>query len=158
MNDPATGNWIVYNGGGSTTFRKVRAKLERHTVHFSGHSDTEVILKAYGHWGEKVSRRISWNVCLRNLGTRKRPSPVRGLADANGNQAALLPLVGPLLSFSLPRSALFWETGPCAARNRFRGPCELSHFWVALRSENTLIEGSKFTSARMLSHLGGRDR
>src|ERR1700720_3253953 len=52
MNDPATGNWIVYNGE-VYNFREVRAKLERERVHFSGHSDIEVILKAYGQWGEK---------------------------------------------------------------------------------------------------------
>jgi asparagine synthase (glutamine-hydrolysing) len=52
MNDPATGNWIAYNGE-VYNFREIRAKLEREKVYFSGHSDTEVILKAYGQWGEK---------------------------------------------------------------------------------------------------------
>ena len=52
MNDPATGNWVVYNGE-VYNFREVRAKLEREGLHFSSHSDTEVILKAYGHWGEE---------------------------------------------------------------------------------------------------------
>ena len=52
MNDPATGNWIVYNGE-VYNFREVRAKLERDKVYFSGRSDTEVILKAYAQWGEK---------------------------------------------------------------------------------------------------------
>jgi asparagine synthase (glutamine-hydrolysing) len=52
MNDPATGNWIVYNGE-LYNFREVRAKLERAGLHFSSLSDTEVILKAYAHWGEK---------------------------------------------------------------------------------------------------------
>ena len=51
MNDPATGNWIVYNGE-VYNFREVRANLERQNVYLSGHSDTEVILKAYGRWGE----------------------------------------------------------------------------------------------------------
>jgi asparagine synthase (glutamine-hydrolysing) len=52
MNDPATGNWIVYNGE-VYNFREVRAKLEREGLHFSSLSDTEVILKAYAHWGEE---------------------------------------------------------------------------------------------------------
>ena len=52
MNDPAAGNWIVYNGE-VYNFREVRAKLERTGLHFHSNSDTEVILKAYGHWGEK---------------------------------------------------------------------------------------------------------
>jgi len=51
MNDPASGNWIVYNGE-IYNFREVRAKLERERVHLNGLSDTEVILKAYGLWGE----------------------------------------------------------------------------------------------------------
>ncbi len=51
MNDPATGNWIVYNGE-VYNFREVRAKLEREGAHFTSHSDTEVILQAYGRWGE----------------------------------------------------------------------------------------------------------
>src|ERR1700734_3442014 len=52
MNDPATGNWIVYNGE-VYNFREVREKLVQEGLRFSSYSDTEVILKAYGHWGEK---------------------------------------------------------------------------------------------------------
>ncbi len=52
MHDPVTGNWIVYNGE-IYNFREVREKLERARQHFRSHSDTEVILKAYVHWGEK---------------------------------------------------------------------------------------------------------
>jgi asparagine synthase (glutamine-hydrolysing) len=52
MNDPSTGNWIVYNGE-VYNFRDVRSKLERSGLHFSSTCDTEVILKAYAYWGEK---------------------------------------------------------------------------------------------------------
>ncbi|MFZ1005865.1 MAG: asparagine synthase (glutamine-hydrolyzing) [Candidatus Sulfotelmatobacter sp.] len=52
MNDPSSGNWIVYNGE-VYNFREVRAKLERERVYLNSLSDTEVILKAYGLWGEQ---------------------------------------------------------------------------------------------------------
>jgi asparagine synthase (glutamine-hydrolysing) len=52
MNDPATGNWIVYNGE-VYNFREVREKLEQAGELFRSSSDTEVILKAYAHWGER---------------------------------------------------------------------------------------------------------
>jgi asparagine synthase (glutamine-hydrolysing) len=51
MNDPASGNWIVYNGE-VYNFREIRTKLERAGLHFNSASDTEVILKAYAQWGE----------------------------------------------------------------------------------------------------------
>ncbi|HUE52250.1 MAG TPA: asparagine synthase (glutamine-hydrolyzing) [Terriglobales bacterium] len=52
MQDPETGNWITFNGE-IYNFREVRRKLEQGGVEFRSHSDTEVLLKAYGHWSER---------------------------------------------------------------------------------------------------------
>jgi asparagine synthase (glutamine-hydrolysing) len=50
MQDRDTENWIAYNGE-IYNFREIRSELESHGVTFNSHSDTEVILKAYGKWG-----------------------------------------------------------------------------------------------------------
>ena len=52
MHDPNTGNWIVYNGE-IYNFREIRQKLEKQGVQFRSQSDTEVVFKAYGFWGEE---------------------------------------------------------------------------------------------------------
>jgi asparagine synthase (glutamine-hydrolysing) len=52
MQDPLTGNWIVYNGE-IYNFRDVRKELEQTGAGFFSQSDTEVLLKAYARWGEK---------------------------------------------------------------------------------------------------------
>jgi asparagine synthase (glutamine-hydrolysing) len=50
MHDPASGNWIAYNGE-IYNFREVRDELTKLGTNFTSHSDTEVILKAYARWG-----------------------------------------------------------------------------------------------------------
>jgi asparagine synthase (glutamine-hydrolysing) len=57
MHDPETGNWIVYNGE-IYNFRDVRKELEIAGTQFASHSDTEVLLKAYGRWGEQCLRKF----------------------------------------------------------------------------------------------------
>jgi asparagine synthase (glutamine-hydrolysing) len=52
MQDAETGNWIVYNGE-IYNFRELRTRLQGEGVPFVSQSDTEVLLKAYGRWGEK---------------------------------------------------------------------------------------------------------
>ncbi|MGH9545233.1 MAG: asparagine synthase (glutamine-hydrolyzing) [Terriglobales bacterium] len=52
MQDAETGNWIVYNGE-IYNFRELRTRLQGEGVRFASQSDTEVLLKAYGRWGEK---------------------------------------------------------------------------------------------------------
>jgi asparagine synthase (glutamine-hydrolysing) len=57
MQDPETGNWITYNGE-IYNFREIRERLEREGLHFQSHSDTEVVLKAYGRWGERCLQEL----------------------------------------------------------------------------------------------------
>ncbi|MBI1941612.1 MAG: asparagine synthase (glutamine-hydrolyzing) [Acidobacteria bacterium] len=57
MHDPVTGNWLVFNGE-IANFRDIRAELERAGRAFSSSSDTEVLLKAFGEWGEACVERL----------------------------------------------------------------------------------------------------
>jgi asparagine synthase (glutamine-hydrolysing) len=52
MQDPGNGNCIVHNGE-IYNFREVRSKLQNEGLSFTSESDTEVVLKAYGRWGER---------------------------------------------------------------------------------------------------------
>lgn len=57
MQDPATGNWIVFNGE-IYNFHQLRAELEALGAEFRSRSDTEVILAAYRVWGESCLTRF----------------------------------------------------------------------------------------------------
>ena len=57
MQDPATGNWITFNGE-IYNFRELRKELERAGNGFRTQSDTEVILTAYRMWGENCVERL----------------------------------------------------------------------------------------------------
>ncbi len=57
MQDPVSGNWIVFNGE-IYNFRVLRKELEGAGVKFNSHSDTEVILGAYRVWGESCLTRL----------------------------------------------------------------------------------------------------
>jgi asparagine synthase (glutamine-hydrolysing) len=52
MQDVETGNWIVYNGE-IYNFRELRTRLQGEGVRFVSQCDTEMLLKAYGRWGER---------------------------------------------------------------------------------------------------------
>src|SRR5215203_1377128 len=55
MNDPQTGNWITYNGE-TYNFKDLRHKLDDEP--WSSNTDTEVVLRAYRHWGVDAFRKL----------------------------------------------------------------------------------------------------
>jgi asparagine synthase (glutamine-hydrolysing) len=57
MTDEQTGNWIIYNGE-VYNHQEVRRELQQLGHTFRSSSDTEVILKAYGHWGIECLDRL----------------------------------------------------------------------------------------------------
>lgn len=85
MHDPATGNWIAYNGE-IYNFREVRSELEALGANFVSHSDTEVLLKAYARWGEQCLTKLRgmfafaiWNAGLRQLFLARDPMGIKPL-------------------------------------------------------------------------------
>jgi asparagine synthase (glutamine-hydrolysing) len=58
MQDPKTGNWLVFNGE-IYNFHEVRSELERLGHRFTSAGDTEVLLRAYAEWGEASLDRLA---------------------------------------------------------------------------------------------------
>ena len=57
MQDNETGHWLVFNGT-IYNYRELRQKLAGQGHRFNSESDTEVILKAYAHWGADVVQHL----------------------------------------------------------------------------------------------------
>ena len=57
MVDEAAGLALIYNGE-LYNFRSLKAELEEQGVGFTSHSDTEVLLRAWQHWGEACLTRL----------------------------------------------------------------------------------------------------
>jgi asparagine synthase (glutamine-hydrolysing) len=58
MYDPLTGNWIVFNGE-VYNFKEIKNELKKHGCEFRSLTDSEVVLKAYGMWGEEAISRFN---------------------------------------------------------------------------------------------------
>ena len=71
MNDPATGNWITYNGE-TYNFKQLRAELDDDSQLWHSSSDTEVVLRAYARWGVDAFRRLRGMFALALWDERKR--------------------------------------------------------------------------------------
>jgi len=136
MNDPATGNWIVYNGE-VYNFREVRAKLEQAGLYFRSNSDTEVILKAYGHWGEKCLHEFRgmfafaiWDAQRHRLFVARDPMGVKPLYFYHSDQSFI---------FSSEVRTLL-GTGLVPRAVDYAGLVNYSTFG-SLYDPNTLVEG-----------------
>src|SRR4051812_23155667 len=57
MEDPETGNWIVFNGE-IYNYPELREELRSQGAAFRSHCDTEAILHAYRRWGPDAFRRL----------------------------------------------------------------------------------------------------
>ena len=57
MHDPATGNWIIFNGE-IYNFQEIRIELQKLGHAFASTGDTEVLLRAYGQWSEGCLERL----------------------------------------------------------------------------------------------------
>lgn len=57
MNDPASRNWVTYNGE-TYNFRELRSELEDTSEPWVSHTDTEVVLRAYRRWGVGVFAKL----------------------------------------------------------------------------------------------------
>jgi len=93
MQDPATGNWIVFNGE-IYNFRELRDELESGGARFKSHSDTEVILAAYRVWGEGCLNRLGgmfafalWDAARRRLLLARDPMGIKPLYYHQSKQA-----------------------------------------------------------------------
>ncbi len=92
MQDPVSGNWIVFNGE-IYNFRELRKELEGAGVEFKSHSDTEVILAAYRVWGESCLTRLGgmfafalWDAVRKRLLLARDPMGIKPLYYHQSNQ------------------------------------------------------------------------
>jgi len=96
MTDPATGNWIVYNGE-IFNFLDLRRELEAAGARFRSTSDTEVILKLYGACGLDAFDRLSgmfalalWDDSRRELLLAVDPLGIKPLYYCRGDGGSVL--------------------------------------------------------------------
>jgi asparagine synthase (glutamine-hydrolysing) len=93
MHDPATGNYIVFNGE-IYNFRELRKELEAAGADFKSQSDTEVILAAYRVWGEGCLTRLRgmfalalWDAARKRMLLARDAMGIKPLYYHNSNQA-----------------------------------------------------------------------
>jgi asparagine synthase (glutamine-hydrolysing) len=93
MQDPVTGNWIVFNGE-IYNHEQLRQQLQRDGVATRSHSDTEVLLKLYAQQGSAMLRRLRgmyafaiWDARKRELFLARDPFGIKPLYYADDGRS-----------------------------------------------------------------------
>ncbi|MBR4220275.1 MAG: asparagine synthetase B, partial [Victivallales bacterium] len=93
MVDGETGNVITFNGE-IYNYRELRQELIGHGYAFCTQSDTEVLLKAYRHWGAGCLQHLNgiyafaiWDVCREELFGARDPLGVKPFYYAWGGKS-----------------------------------------------------------------------
>ncbi|MDQ2639066.1 MAG: asparagine synthase (glutamine-hydrolyzing) [Pseudomonadota bacterium] len=108
MHDGDTGISLVFNGE-IYNFRALRAELLRHGYQFTRDSDTEVLLRAYQHWGEQVVHHLRGMFAFAISDPRKRA--VLFARDRFGEKPLFLCQRGKNLYFASEIKALLQVPG-----------------------------------------------
>lgn len=66
-------NVIITFNGEIYNFKEIRIELEHFNYHFKSSSDTEVIVKAYEHWGNSMFEKLDgmFSICIVDLNQKK---------------------------------------------------------------------------------------
>ncbi len=151
MQDAETGNWIVYNGE-IYNFRELRTRLQGEGVRFVSQSDTEVLLKAYGRWGEKCLGELRgmfafaiWDAKRSRLLLGRDPMGIKPLYYCSAGQYFL---------FASELRTLL-GTGLDSPPSGSRGLGQLPEFWIGLRSHHHDSRRIR-TAGRSLRRMGKR--
>lgn len=158
MKTPDGTIWIVYNGE-IYNFQSERRLLETKGYAFSSHSDTEVVLRMYEHYGDDFLLRLRGIFALAIYDKRPGPGHERLLLarDHLGVKPLLFTRVGNRLAFASEMKALFAsglvepEVDPVGLR--------LLLTYGSVYQPQTLVRGvSMLPPAHRLIIEGGRER
>ena len=129
MKDPQTGNVLVFNGE-IYNYVELRSRLKAEGVAFTTDSDTEVILKAYTHWGKDCLNELNgmwafalWDASEQHLFCARDRYGIKPFVYAHTNEGLLFASESKALLAAAPQlrraneayTCHFVETGEFAA-------------------------------------------
>ena len=154
MRDDAAGLALTFNGE-IFNFRELRRELEKHGYQFERDSDTEVLLRAYQHWGEEVVQHLRGQFAFALWDARKERLFLA--RDRFGEKPLFLYEANGALYFASEIKALL-------ARSAQRPEVDLAAVWDCLAyryvpGPRTLFRGiRKLAPATSLTWQNGRVR